>query len=270
MRTVRHKLHRNEVDVACENILRIALNPNQINDTFTAIREVNAAFSGMFSDWVLITTKKQLKFLEKFELEDRKNHRNSKKKFDLLETNEQKDHDLFSSAFSASLTTVIFLAKSKIMAFIIYHFEKGIRRFLGYSFFVFCFFSLAFYIFVAFFIIEYVTQIYLLLFAPMDGKYDSITTLHTFAEILEQEDILISVRNLYNSEPNYGIEFYPILEANPFFLKSDQTPQTVPEMLSMYKKYGPGSTPERPRARPPHAVTLMAPLARLKSKYLHN
>ena len=50
MRTVRHKIQRNEVDVACENILRIALNPNQISDTFAAIRKVNAAFSGMFSD----------------------------------------------------------------------------------------------------------------------------------------------------------------------------------------------------------------------------
>ena len=55
MRTVRHKI-KNEVEVACENISRNALNPHQINDTFAAIREVNAAFSGNFTDQVLNST----------------------------------------------------------------------------------------------------------------------------------------------------------------------------------------------------------------------
>jgi len=142
------------------------------------------------------------------------------------------------------------------MAFIIYHLENGISRFFGYSSYVFNFFYLAYFTLVAFFTIEYVCQIYSLIFAPLCGnyRYDSIRTLHTFAEILEQEDILISVRNLYTSEPNHGIEFYPILP----HLKSDELPQTVPEMLSLYTKFGPHSTSEQP----PPAVTLMAPLAR--------
>ena len=55
MLTVRHKI-KNEVEVACENISRNALNPHQINDTFAAIREVNAAFSGNFTDQVLNST----------------------------------------------------------------------------------------------------------------------------------------------------------------------------------------------------------------------
>ena len=54
-RTVRHKI-KNEVEAACENISRNALNPNQIKDTLAAIREVNAAFSGNFTDQVLNLT----------------------------------------------------------------------------------------------------------------------------------------------------------------------------------------------------------------------
>ena len=48
-RTVRRKI-KNEVEAACENISRNALDPHQIKDTFAAIREVNAAFSGNFTD----------------------------------------------------------------------------------------------------------------------------------------------------------------------------------------------------------------------------
>ena len=48
-RTVRRK-SKNEVEAACENISRNALDPHQIKDTFAAIREVNAAFSGNFTD----------------------------------------------------------------------------------------------------------------------------------------------------------------------------------------------------------------------------
>ena len=151
------------------------------------------------------------------------------------------------------------------MAFIIYHLENGISRLLGYSqFYVFNFFYLAYYPLIAFFTIEYVDQIYQIIFAPMGGtyrykgceyRYDSIRALHAFAEILEQEDILISVRNLYDSEPNYGIEFYPILETH---LKSDMLPQTFPEMLSFYKKLRPHFASKYPTL----SVKLMAPLAR--------
>ena len=150
------------------------------------------------------------------------------------------------------------------MAFIIYHLENGICRLLGYSSYVFNFFYLAYYPLIAFFTIEYVDQIYQLIFAPMGGtyrydgcehRYDSIRALHAFAEILEQEDILISVRNLYNSEPNNGIEFCPILETR---LKSDLLPQTFPEMLSLYKKLRPHFASKHPTL----SVKLMAPLGR--------
>ena len=147
------------------------------------------------------------------------------------------------------------------MAFIIYHLENGISRLFGYSSYVFNFFYLAYFTLVAFFTFEYVYNIYSLTI-PFDSI--NLRPIHAFAEILEQEDILISVRNLYTSEPNYGIEFYPILPR----LKSDQLPQTVPEMLSLYKKFGPHSTSESSSEEllisdhPPPAVTLMAPLAR--------
>ena len=49
-RTVRRK-SKNEVEAACENISRNALNPYQIKDTFAGIREVNAAFSGNFTEF---------------------------------------------------------------------------------------------------------------------------------------------------------------------------------------------------------------------------
>ena len=54
-RTVRRKI-KNEVEAACENISTNALNPHQINDTFAAIREVNAAFAGYFTDRLLKST----------------------------------------------------------------------------------------------------------------------------------------------------------------------------------------------------------------------
>ena len=140
---------------------------------------------------------------------------------------------MFRSAIFVFLITCLFIWKSKVMAFIIYHFENGIRRFFGYSSYVYYFFYLAYFTLVAIFTIEYVYQIYSLVFAPFGGfRYDSIRTLHAFAEILEQEDILISVRNLYTSESNYEFESYLILPR----LKSDQLPQT--EMLSSYKKMG--------------------------------
>ena len=106
------------------------------------------------------------------------------------------------------------------MAFIIYHLENLISRFIGYSSFVFYFLIILYYAFIAILVIEYVCFIYPLVFAPLGGyyNYDSIKTLHTFAEILAEEDILISVRNLYTSEPNYGTELNPILpHLNPIF-----------------------------------------------------
>ena len=105
------------------------------------------------------------------------------------------------------------------MAFIIYHLENGISRLFGYSSYVFNFFYLAYFTLVAFFTFEYVYNIYSLTI-PFDSI--NLRAIHAFAEILEQEDILISVRNLYTSEPNYGIEFYPILP---------RLPRTVPRMF---------------------------------------
>ena len=49
MRTVRRKIKDNKIERDCESILRIALNPNQITDTFAAIREINTAISGIFN-----------------------------------------------------------------------------------------------------------------------------------------------------------------------------------------------------------------------------
>ena len=47
-RLVRQKIRENEFEEACENILTNSLDPHQINNTFAAIREVNAAFAGKF------------------------------------------------------------------------------------------------------------------------------------------------------------------------------------------------------------------------------
>ena len=167
---------------------------------------------------------------------------------------------MFRSAISVFFSTCRFLWKSKIMAFIIYHLENGICRLFGYSSYVFNFFYLAYYPLIAFFTIEYVDQIYQIIFAPLGGtyrydgceyRYDSIRALHAYAEILEQEDILISVRNLYHSEPNNDFEFLPRL-------KSDLLPQTFPQMLSFYKKLRPHFASKYPTL----SVRLMAPLAR--------
>ena len=131
--------------------------------------------------------------------------------------NEQKDRDLFRSAMSIIFNTCFVVFKSKVMAFIIYHLENLISRFIGYSSFVFYFLITLYYIFIAILIIEYVCFIYRLVFAPLGG-YFSYDCIKTFAEILAEEDILISVRNLYTSEPNYEIEFYPLLPRfNPIF-----------------------------------------------------
>ena len=54
-RTVRRK-SKNEVEAACENISRNALDPHQIKDTLAAIGEVNAAFSGNLADQGLNST----------------------------------------------------------------------------------------------------------------------------------------------------------------------------------------------------------------------
>ena len=48
-RLVRQKIRENELEAACDNILTNTLDPRQINGTFAAIREVNAAFAGNFT-----------------------------------------------------------------------------------------------------------------------------------------------------------------------------------------------------------------------------
>ena len=131
------------------------------------------------------------------------------------------------------------------MGFIIYHLARGTRRVLGYlnlsSLYVFYFGNIAFYIFLGFFVIEYLYQIYLLVFAPISGKSSSISALHAYAEILEQEEIIMSVKNLFDTETAHESEiFYPILDTRAHF------PQTIPEMMSLYQRYGPRFAPEHP------------------------
>ena len=130
-RTGLSKNNIDSVELTCEKILNTALDPNQINLTLAAIRQINTASLGKktestlmlvidfwssgvncFKDhWKLSPSKSHQHhcyhttlnfcstkmYLEKFETDETKNYRRTKKKLKLLEKNERKDQNLYYS-----------------------------------------------------------------------------------------------------------------------------------------------------------------------------
>ena len=130
-RTGFSKNNNNSVELTCEKILKTALDPDQINVTLAAIRQINTASLGKktentmmlvtdfwssgvnsFKDhWKLSPSQNHQHhfwhstlnfcstkmYLEKFETDETKNYRRTKKKLKLLEKNDRKDQNLYYS-----------------------------------------------------------------------------------------------------------------------------------------------------------------------------
>ena len=137
---------------------------------------------------------------EEFESDDQKSRRKMAKQYKLLEDNEHKDQDLFNSVNLMLWTTLFYLLKTKALAFVISQMERRAQQFFGYSSYILYFFNAMYYIVLGFFTVRFSCHVKEDLFTPMYIKSPLIAAKHGYAEILEQEEIVKSIRYLFAHE----------------------------------------------------------------------
>ena len=133
-------------------------------------------------------------------MDDRKSRRKVAKQYKLLEQNEHKDQDLFNSVLMMLWTTLFYLLETKALALVIFHLERRAQQFFGYSWYIMYFFNAIFYIFLALFTVRFSFHVKADIFTPICIKSSSIAAIHAYAEILEQEEVVQNIRDLFDHE----------------------------------------------------------------------